>query len=270
MPLISRSPDSNKGDHGALGILGGATGTIGAAFLAARAALFTGAGRVFVVRPNLNDGYVLDPTAPELMVIDAGQAKSKPIDCWLAGPGLGMSDAAHQLLSEVLGKAAPLVLDADALNLIAEDPALGRQCARRSAVTVITPHPGEAARLLERSVDHVQSNRSESAQELARRFNAIAVLKGAGTVICRDSSELHVNVSGNAALATGGTGDVLAGFMASLIAQGVEPFTAARESVRIHGLAAEQLTDQVGGMLGITASELIPAIRKLLNLSAPT
>lgn len=265
MPLIHRSPASNKGDHGALGILGGATGTVGAAFLAARAALFSGVGRVYVVRPNLNDGYVLDPVAPEVMVVDAGQAKSKPINCWLAGPGLGMSDAAHQLLSEVLGKPLPLVIDADGLNLIAEDPALGRQCARRSAVTLITPHPGEAARLLECSADQVQANRNQAAQDLAKRLNAIAVLKGTGTVICDKAGNTQANTTGNAALATSGTGDVLAGLMASLIAQGLEPLTAAHESVRIHGLAAEQLTEQVGGMLGITASELIPAIRKLLN-----
>lgn len=265
MPLISRSPDSNKGDHGALGILGGATGTVGAAFLAARAALFSGAGRVYVVRPNLSDGYVLDPAAPEVMVIDVGQAKSRPINCWLAGPGLSMSDAAHQLLSEVLGKSLPLVIDADGLNLIAEDPALGRQCARRSAPTVITPHPGEAARLLGCSVDSIHSNRNQAAQDLAKRFNAIAVLKGVGTVICDKAGNTQVNTTGNAALATGGTGDVLAGFMAALIAQGVDPYTAACGSVRIHGLAAEQLTEQVGGILGITASELIPVIRKLVN-----
>jgi ADP-dependent NAD(P)H-hydrate dehydratase / NAD(P)H-hydrate epimerase len=267
MALIHRSPASNKGDHGALGILGGASGTVGAAFLAARAALFSGAGRVYVVRPNLSDGYVLDPVSPEVMVIDAGQAKVRPINVWLAGPGLGMSDAAHQLLSDVLGKPAPLVIDADGLNLIAEDPALGRQCARRSAPTVITPHPGEASRLLECSADQVQASRDQAAQGLAKRFNAIAVLKGAGTVICDAAGNTQINTTGNAALATGGTGDVLAGFMAALIAQGLEPLTAARESVRIHGLAAEQLTDQIGGVLGITASELIPVIRKLLNSS---
>ncbi len=266
MSLINRSADSNKGDHGALAILGGATGTVGAAFLSARAALFSGAGRVYVVRPNLSDGYVLDPIAPEIMVIDAVQAKSKPINCWLAGPGLGMSDAAHQLLSDVLGKALPVVIDADGLNLMAQDPALGRQCARRSSPTIITPHPGEAARLLECSVDQVQSNRKQAAQELSKRFNAMAVLKGAGTVISGPTGNTQINTTGNAALATGGTGDVLAGFMASLVAQGLDPLTAARESVRIHGLAAEQLTDQVGGVLGITASELIPVIRKLLNL----
>lgn len=265
MPLIQRFPSSHKGDHGALGILGGASGTVGAAFLAARAALFSGTGRVFVVRPSLKDGYVLDPIAPEIMVIDAGQAKSKPMNSWLAGPGLGISDAAHQLLSDVLGKSLSLVIDADGLNLIAEDPALGRQCARRSAPTIITPHPGEAARLLGCSVDQVQANRDRAARDLAKRFNSIAVLKGAGTVICDKLGNTQINTTGNAALATGGTGDVLAGFMASLIAQGMEPTRAACESVRIHGLAAEQLTDQVGGVLGITASELIPVIRKLLN-----
>jgi ADP-dependent NAD(P)H-hydrate dehydratase / NAD(P)H-hydrate epimerase len=114
-------------------------------------------------------------------------------------------------------------------------------------------------------VDSIQANRNQAAQDLAKRFNSIAVLKGAGTMICDKAGNTQVNTTGNAALATGGTGDVLAGCMASLIAQGLEPLTAARESVRIHGLAAEQLTDQVGGVLGVTASELIAVIRKLIN-----
>ena len=264
-PLIHRAADSHKGDHGALGILGGARGTVGAAFLSARCALFSGAGRVYVVRPHCNDGVVLDPVAPEIMVIDADQAKSTPITTWLVGPGLGMSDVAHRWLSEVLGSPKPLVIDADALNLIAEDPALGRQCARRSAPSVITPHPGEAARLASCSVEHVQAHRNTIALDLAKRLRAITVLKGPGTVICDDTGAVHINTTGNAALATAGTGDVLAGLIAALIAQGIAPMTAACESVRIHGQAAEHLTAALGGPVGLSASELIPEIRALLN-----
>ena len=208
-----------------------------------------GSGRVGAVRPS----------APRTMVVTAVARAEK---------ALAAAQQARELHTTSLGStSAPLVIDADGLNLIAEDPALGRQCARRSAPTVITPHPGEASRLLECSADQVQASRDQAVQDLAKRFNTIAVLKGAGTVICDAAGNTQINTTGNAALATGGTGDVLAGFMAALIAQGLEPLTAARESVRIHGLAAEQLTDQIGGVLGITASELIPVIRKLLNSS---
>lgn len=266
MPLLLRKADSNKGDHGALGIVGGGPGMVGAAFLAARSALYSGTGRVYVVRPSLQDHYVLDPLAPEVMVIDASQSKHKPINAWVIGPGLGTSDAAHQLIADVLSRSQPMVIDADGLNLMAEDPALGRQCARReSGSTIITPHPGEAARLLALGVDQIQSQRSQHARQLAEKFNAIAVLKGHQTVIATRQGEITLNNTGNAALASAGTGDVLAGLIGSLIAQGIDTHQAAINAVRIHGSAAEQLTKTIGGMIGITASELIPEIRRLIN-----
>jgi len=135
----------------------------------------------------------------------------------------------------------------------------------RGVATVITPHPGEAARLMRCSIEKIQADRNSAAQTLAQRLNAIAVLKGAGTVITNPSGDRYINLTGNSALATGGTGDVLAGVIAALIAQGVDPLLAAREAVRIHGLAAERLTERTGGMVGVTASELIPEIRGLLN-----
>lgn len=265
MPLITRTPDAHKGDHGALGILGGASGMVGAAFLAARSALFSGTGRVYVVRPSVSDGVIWDPTTPEVMVIDAMQSQAKPINAWVAGPGLGASDAAHRLLSETLGLHLPLVLDADALNLIAEDPALGRKCARRTQPTVITPHPAEAARLLAIDTKEVQTDRSSSARRLADQFRATAVLKGHRTVIAHTDGSAAINDTGNAGLATAGTGDVLAGLLGSLIAQGMPVQDACVHAVSIHGLAAERLTSRIGGMVGITASELIPEIRALIN-----
>lgn len=265
MPLLSRKVDSNKSDHGALGIVGGGPGMVGAAFLAARTALYCGTGRVYVVRPSLQDHYVLDPISPEVMVIDAAQSKQKPINAWVIGPGLGTSDAAHQLIADMLGREQPMVIDADGLNLMAEDPALGRQCARRSGPTIITPHPGEASRLLDLSVEHIQSHRQQCTQQLAEKFNAVAVLKGHQTVIANPQGEFSVNTTGNPALASAGTGDVLAGFIGALIAQGVTAQHAAIEGARIHGIAAERLTEALGGMIGITASELIPEIRRLIN-----
>lgn len=270
MPILDRDPLAHKGDHGALGILGGAQGTVGAAFLSARTALFSGTGRVYVVRPNLNDGVLFDALCPEIMVISHGASRQKPINAWVIGPGLGLSDSAHELLTSVLSVNLPVVIDADALNLIAEDPALGRQCARRTSPTVLTPHPGEAGRLLATTTAEIEARREQSACELAQKYRAISVLKGHATVIAPSpdmASETAVvtNASGNVALATAGTGDVLAGLMGALIAQGVAVHRAVVYAVNIHGLSAERVSHAVGGPIGATASELIPEIRRLLN-----
>lgn len=265
MPLLKRQATANKGDHGSLGILGGAQGTVGAAFLSARCALYSGSGRVFVVRPSLADGMVMDPINPEVMVISFLQAKHKPINAWAVGPGLGMSDAAHQMLKEVLALELPMVLDADALNLIAEDPALTLQCANRpKGMTIITPHPGETARLLQKDVLAIESDRIKAAHSLAQKFQAIALLKGAGSVIADIEKEV-INPSGNVGLATAGTGDVLTGLIGSFLAQGLDSWDAACQAALIHGKAAERLSDRVGGVIGLTAGELIPEIRFLVN-----
>lgn len=265
MPLFQRAPDSNKASHGAVGIVGGSAGTVGAAFLSARAAMFSGAGRVYVVRPNLHDGLVMDVVHPELMIIDFAQSKSKPITTWCIGPGLGESDAAHQILQEVLGKAAPVVIDADGLNLMAEDPALMRQCARRTSPTVITPHPGEAARLLGQSAADIQADRQKAAKQLCDTLQSIVVLKGMDTVVQVPDQTPVINTTGNPALATGGTGDVLTGLLGALIAQGMTAEHAAVVAAEVHGKAAEHLSQRVGGVIGCTAGELIPEIRRLLN-----
>jgi ADP-dependent NAD(P)H-hydrate dehydratase / NAD(P)H-hydrate epimerase len=268
MAILQRHPQSNKGSHGALAVVGGAPGTVGAACLASRAALYAGTGRVFMVRPTAGDGFVMDPLAPEVMVIEFTQSLQKPITAWVLGPGLGTSDAAHQIVVSILNVDVPVLIDADALNLIAQDPALGRQCARRSAPTLLTPHPGEAGRLMSVSTEEIQSARTNWAEQIAEKFNAITVLKGAGSVITQPkqpSSPPLVNTTGNAALATAGTGDVLSGLIGGLLAQGMPPLVAAVTGVRIHGLAAEALSQRIGGTVGATASELIPEIRHLIN-----
>ena len=265
MPLFERAPDSNKASHGSVAIVGGAAGMVGAAFLSGRAALYSGAGRVYVVRPNLHDGLVMDAVHPELMVIDFAQSKSKPITTWCIGPGLGESDAAHQILQEVLAKSTPVVIDADGLNLMAEDPALMRQCARRNSPTVITPHPGEAARLLGQSVADIQADRPKAAARLCELLQSVVVLKGMGSVIQIPGRAPVINDTGNPALATAGTGDVLTGLLGALIAQGMAVDVAAITAVRVHGQAAEDLSQRIGGVIGCTAGELIPEIRSCLN-----
>jgi len=265
LSLLNRSPDAHKGSHGSVGIVGGAAGTVGAAFLSARSALFTGAGRVFVFRPDLSDGYVLDPQTPEVMVLPLDQLDKKPITSWVAGPGLGQSAKALAVLRSLLELHCPLLIDADALTLIANHADLADLCRDRMAETILTPHPGEAARLLATSAKDIQTNRLAAAESLVQRFHATVVLKGHQTVIASPSHTPVSNQTGNPALATAGTGDVLAGFIGALLGQGLSAFEAAALGVEIHGSAADSLVKTVGGMIGISASELIPEMRRLLN-----
>lgn len=260
-----RRHDSHKGSHGDVLIIGGAGGMTGAAILAARSALYCGAGRVYV--GFIDDVPAYDHQHPELMCRPAGECDlSKGVV--VIGPGLGTSTPAAQLLSKALTEASALVIDADALNLIAQMEDLrtllvARQKNHRN--TIITPHPLEAARLLGVSALEVQCDRITSANNLVAALNACVILKGAGTIIAAANEATFINSTGNPGLATAGTGDVLAGICAALLAQGAEQNDAARLAVWLHGLAADTLKKQGIGPTGMTASELIPAIRACLN-----
>ena len=263
--LQARCHDSHKGSYGDVLIIGGATGMIGAPLLAARAAIHCGAGRVYV--GFVGGAPLFDSQYPELMC--------RPVnDCNLSqsviviGPGLGDSGEAEQLLSRALREATAMVIDADALNLLANNPSLQMLLAarhERNARTILTPHPLEAARLLKLSAREIQSDRLENARELANKFKACVILKGAGTIIACIDETSCINTTGNPALATAGTGDVLAGVCGALLAQHVVHDSAAKLAVWLHGLAADQLVQQGIGPVGMTAGELIPAIRLCLN-----
>jgi hydroxyethylthiazole kinase-like uncharacterized protein yjeF len=240
MPTAApRSHASHKGSYGDVAVIGGASGMAGAALLAASAALHAGAGRVFA--------GLLDPSAapvdvaqPELMLRDAD---TLDLSGMTAVCGCGGGTAVRAVLPRVLATAAALVLDADALNAIAGDSALQAQLAsrtRRGKPTVITPHPLEAARLLNCTAADIQADRLAAARKLASRYGAIAVLKGSGTVIAGSSGRPPVlNPTGNAALATAGTGDVLAGMIGAALASGQPPFEAAHHAVWRHGHIAD-------------------------------
>lgn len=260
--LHKRRHNSHKGSYGDLAVLGGAQGMAGAPILAARAAAKCGAGRVFAV--FLGDAPAYDSVQPELMCRDARDFDFSAA-ATVAGPGLGTSRAAHDALQRVLNTRMPLVLDADALNLIALEPGLQQKLARRSDGAILTPHPLEAARLLGLSSAQVQADRLAAARELSSRFRCIVVLKGSGTVIARPNGNVAVNSTGNPALATAGTGDVLAGICGALLAQGWPDWEAALSAVWLHGHAADVLVEQGVGPLGLAASELIPAVRSALN-----
>ena len=260
--LAPRRHNSHKGSFGDVAILGGAAGMAGAAVLTARGALFAGAGRVFVAA--IDPGPAFDSLQPEIMFRDAASFKSDSCTMVL-GPGMGDSAQAMRALLKALDSAAPLVVDADALNLIAASPDLQGHLVARSAGAVLTPHPLEAARLLGVTAAVVQGDRLAAARELAARYAKIVVLKGSGSIIADPQGMAVVNTTGNPGLATGGTGDVLAGVCGSLLAQGWPAWEAALGAVWMHGAAADRLVDGGAGPIGLTAGELPAAVRAVLN-----
>jgi hydroxyethylthiazole kinase-like uncharacterized protein yjeF len=192
-------------------------------------------------------------------VLEAGS------DALVVGPGIGTDDVARGLLGRALTQQVPLVLDADALTLIAADAELARAVAARDAPTAITPHPAEAARLLSTGTAEVQSDRLAAALALATKLHAGVVLKGAGSVLAFADGAWAINASGNAGLASGGTGDVLAGMLGALLAQRIAMPGALQFAVCLHGAAADALVADGVGPAGLTASELAPAARRLVN-----
>ena len=238
----ARAHASHKGSYGDVAVIGGAPGMTGAALLAASAALHFGAGRVFVA---LLDGgaMMVDPQRPELMFRswDALDFKALTVVC-----GCGGGDPVRHVLARVLSIAGSMVIDADALNAISNDTQLQsllRARAARQVNTVLTPHPLEAARLLGTTAALVQQDRLAAARQLGERFICTVVLKGSGTVIAAPGQTLVINPTGNAALATAGTGDVLAGMMGAGLANaqrnGQSAFQSACDAVYLHGKAAD-------------------------------
>ncbi len=260
--LRARDQNTHKGSFGDVTIAGGARGMAGAVILAARAAARCGAGRVFAA--FLGEAPAYDSLQPELMCRAAAE-HDFGTGAVVAGPGLGTSPQAHELLMRVLAAQNPLILDADALNLIASEQGLRHRLTQRQGSTMITPHPLEAARLLGTSSARVQSDRIAAARELADGLRAVTVLKGSGTAIALPNGRVYVNTTGNPALATAGTGDVLAGMCGALLAQGWPAPQAACGAVWLHGRAADMLVDQGQGPIGLVASELLSEVRKALN-----
>lgn len=261
--LPDRKTDSHKGDFGAVGILGGATGMIGALLLCARAALYLGAGKVYAA--SIDDIVKFDLQQPELMWLPPEQMPNQKPTVLAVGPGLGRSERALELLGMCIHSAAILVLDADALNLLAAKPLLKNELVLRSSPTLLTPHPGEAAALLDCDTHTVQRDRISAALRLAETYRASVVLKGAGSVCATADGERRINPTGNPGLSAAGTGDVLTGMLAAFLAQDMNPFVALQLAVYLHGAAADSLVGQGIGPVGLTASEVILEARNLLN-----
>jgi ADP-dependent NAD(P)H-hydrate dehydratase / NAD(P)H-hydrate epimerase len=261
--LKPRPRNFHKGMAGSLAILGGAAGMTGAALLAGRAALEMGAGKVYL--GLLQEGMAVDPVNPELMLRHPDDALGQDLDALIVGPGLGDSERAETLLGAALASDLPCVLDADALNLIAESEDLRHACARRSADTLITPHPAEAGRLLALSTADVQADRVKAARALAENLSAHVVLKGAGSILVARDGHWFVNTSGNPGLASAGTGDVLAGILGALLAQRYSGESSLVLGTHLHGCAADDLVAGGAGPVGLTAGELPDAARRRWN-----
>ncbi len=258
--LIPRSRTAHKGSFGHVLVIGGEQGYSGAARMAAEAAARTGAGLVSVAtRPE--HAAVLNMGRPELMC----HGVSEPADLAplleratviAIGPGIGQSEWALELLKQALESPLPLVVDADALNLLAEKP-------QKRDHWILTPHPGEAARLLGCGTGEIQGDRMESVQRLQQQFGGVVVLKGAGTLVCVGEDEpVTVCSEGNPGMASGGMGDVLTGVIAALHAQGHSAAEAARMGVALHAAAADRAAQQ--GERGLLATDLMPEIRALM------
>jgi ADP-dependent NAD(P)H-hydrate dehydratase / NAD(P)H-hydrate epimerase len=269
--LAPRLRNSHKGNYGSLGIIGGNRGMVGAALLAGRAALVTGAGKVSLglLSP---DAPPADLAQPELMLRPIDDVMG--CDVIVAGPGAGQSPSAtsvsmfeRNVLPSLIAQGRSLVLDADALNAIAFNDQLRTAVAgRRKGATVLTPHPAEAGRLLGKTTAQVQGDRLPAALELTQRFKAHAVLKGTGSICAFPDGRWSINSTGNPGLASGGTGDVLAGMIGALLCQGLDAERALQYAVCLHGAAADALVARGKGPIGLTASEVSLEARRLMNV----
>jgi hydroxyethylthiazole kinase-like uncharacterized protein yjeF len=259
--LQPRARDLNKGDVGHVLVVGGAEGFMGAARMASEAALRVGAGLVSVATSPKHAEF-LNLTRPEIMCRGIFTAENlAPLlakaTVIVVGPGLGQTPWSKMLLKEVLHSKLPLVVDADALNILAEKPA-----ARRN--WVLTPHPGEAGRLLKKSTAEIQQNRLEALSKLKQIYDGVCVLKGAGTLVMGSDLLPALCVDGNPGMASGGMGDVLSGVIGGLIAQGIPLEDAAKLGVCLHAIAGDKAAE-AGGERGLLAMDLMPWLRKLVN-----
>lgn len=258
-PLPPRRKYAHKGNFGHVLVVGGNKGYSGAARLAGMAALRVGAGLVSIAT-HRDNAAVMNTVCPELMC--HGVCSSEELAGLLAkatvvvvGTGLGQDDWATELFQTLLNTDKPTIVDADALNLLAKHP-------RKKPNWILTPHVGEAARLLNVSTTAIQTNRFQAVQQLVGQYGGVALLKGAGTLIASEN-RIAVSTTGNPGMASGGMGDVLAGVIAALLAQGSSLEDAAKQGAWGHGLAADLASQD--GERGLLATDLLPSLRKWVN-----
>jgi len=272
--LPRRAPDAHKGDAGRALVIAGSTGLTGAAAMAALATARAGAGLVTLACPaSLNAiletkctevmtapqmdhgcGYLRPRNAPDILKLASG------VQSVILGPGLGTETATGKLVRELIGRLeCPVLLDADGINAFA---GAADELASHAGQLVITPHPGELSRLTGASIAEIQSDRVGAAQRWAAQFNAVVVLKGAGTVCAAPDGEAWINTSGNSGMASGGMGDILGGIIGALLAAGTASLPAAYAGVWLHGRAADIAAECIGprGYLATDLLQFIPAV----------
>lgn len=266
--LPSRRLDGHKGTFGKVLLIAGFDQMPGAAVLAARAAYHAGAGMVKVVCPEENRA-ILQMAVPEALWAGPQDWRMgcEWADVIAIGPGLGKNSRVKEILSGVLEESSlPLVLDADALNLIAGDMSLQILTAdqgKAGRAVVLTPHEGELSRLSGKTLDQVREDREHAARILARDLHCILVCKGARTLVCRGQGENCVNLTGDSGMGTAGSGDVLTGVIAALLAQGADAFSAASVGVYLHGLAGEKAAQRYSSY-GLTAGKLADVVGEVI------
>ena len=258
--LKPRHRAGHKGHYGHVLIVGGETGYTGAVRLAGEAAARAGAGLVSVATRRAH-AAVTNMGRPELMCHGVETAAElapllRRASVVAIGPGLGQGDWGAAMLAAILDTRLPTIFDADALNLLAHEPERGRN-------RILTPHPGEAARLLGCTADDIQQDRFFAAEQLQQRYGGVVILKGAGTLV-RSAQGTGLCMGGNPGMASGGMGDVLSGILGALVAQGFPPLVAAKLGVCLHAEAGDQAA-QAAGERGLVASDLMPWIRRLAN-----
>ncbi len=258
--LKPRPRNAHKGMYGHVLIVGGDYGYSGAVKMAAEAALRVGAGLVSVAtRPE--SALTMNVSRPEIMCHGISSDKAlvpllNKATVVIVGPGIGLSNWAKKLFLRVIKSKKPLVVDADALNLLAKKPI-------SYANWILTPHPGEAARLLKMSLDEIQQDRASAIHKLQKKLGGVCVLKGAGSLILAPNTMLAECDAGNPGMATAGMGDVLSGVIGSFVAQGFSLADAAKCGVLIHAMAGDLASKE--GERGMLASDLLPHLRRLVN-----
>ncbi len=254
--IPKRKADTHKGDYGRVLVVAGSRGMTGAAVLASRGALRSGAGLVYLAVPKELVNFV-DTMTAEVITLPFEEIKRVKPDVVAIGPGLGRNiNLINKLLHSFVICNLSLVIDADAINAISNKPEILKDA---SANLILTPHPGEMARLIGKSVEYVQKNRVAVAKAAAKKFGCIVVLKGHKTVVADAREKVYVNRTGNPGMATGGVGDVLTGMIASFAAQGLSKWDAAVAGVYVHGLAGD-LAAKEKGEYGMIASDLLEKI----------
>lgn len=271
-----RSASSHKGTYGHALMLGGSPGMVGAIMMASQAALRTGAGLVTAGVPEsltaaIDAGLMEVMTAPlaetgqsaiALEALPAIENLLGTVSVCAIGPGMSRYPEAGAIVRYILERSGvPLVIDADGLNALENDVAILKD---RQVPIVLTPHPGEMARLTGKTIEEIQSQRLETAQTFAQEWGVTLVLKGNKTIIANPAGEVHINISGNPGMATAGSGDVLTGIISGLIAQGLKPQDAAFAGVYLHGCAGD-LAAEIKGEQGLIAGDLILCLPEILK-----